>query len=98
MTREGNWNLPVWEYDQIHTKWRLIDKWEKVFNENFIKVVIILSKIIFFSILKPSRHLSGCCLGDDLYMLGGFGRHRVTQELVYKYSLKDGKFFESRWL
>lgn len=66
MARQGTWNHAVFEYDQIHTKWKFLT-----------------------NILKPSRHLSGCCIGNDLYILGGFGRHRVVQDAVNKFSIKD---------
>ncbi|XP_069689017.1 kelch-like protein 38 isoform X1 [Periplaneta americana] len=37
------------------------------------------------SIASPRRHHSVCCMGDYIYIIGGFGRHRVIMDSVEKY-------------
>lgn len=44
--------------------------------------------------LRPSRNMSVCLLGNDLYLMGGFGRHRVILDQVSKLSLLDRKYEE----
>ncbi|XP_021917113.1 kelch-like protein 29 isoform X2 [Zootermopsis nevadensis] len=39
------------------------------------------------SIATPRRHHSVCCLEDDIYIIGGFGRHRVIMDSVEKYNV-----------
>ncbi|XP_069689027.1 kelch-like protein 25 isoform X2 [Periplaneta americana] len=37
------------------------------------------------SIASPRRHHSVCCMGDYIYIIGGFGRHCVIMDSVEKY-------------
>ncbi|KAK6629340.1 hypothetical protein RUM43_003157 [Polyplax serrata] len=43
----------------------------------------------FANITRPMRHMSVCILENELYVMGGFGRHRVIQNQVSKLNLKD---------
>jgi len=45
-----------------------------------------------FSIASPRRHHSVCCLGDYIYIIGGFGRHRVILDSVEKYHVETSKW------
>lgn len=41
------------------------------------------------SISSPRRHHSVCCLGGYIYIIGGFGRHRVIMDSVEKYHIRS---------
>ncbi|XP_068081135.1 kelch-like protein 7 isoform X1 [Anabrus simplex] len=40
------------------------------------------------SLVSPRRHHSVCAMGDDIYIIGGFGRHRVITDSVHKYNIR----------
>ncbi|KAJ9578774.1 hypothetical protein L9F63_004982 [Diploptera punctata] len=41
------------------------------------------------SISTPRRHHSICCHGDYIYIIGGFGRHRVIMNSVERYHIES---------
>lgn len=45
------------------------------------------------SISSPRRHHSVCCLGGYIYIIGGFGRHRVIMDSVEKYHMGSSKYY-----
>ncbi|KAL0280037.1 UNVERIFIED_CONTAM: hypothetical protein PYX00_001453 [Menopon gallinae] len=50
----------------------------------------IIGRWLFLANLrKEVRHCSACVVGDYLYVIGGFGRHRLIQDTVSKLSLTD---------
>lgn len=46
---------------------------------------------LHFSLPQPRRHHMACVLGSVIYLLGGFGRHRVRQSSVDAYDTESGR-------
>ncbi|KAG8232725.1 hypothetical protein J437_LFUL013318 [Ladona fulva] len=47
---------------------------------------------------NPRRHHSMCTLNDDLYLIGGFGRHRVLLDSMERYHVPTGTWHSCRTL
>lgn len=54
----------------------------------FIHLIYLIS---IFSLQSPVRHHSVCTFNDDIFLVGGFSRHRVISAAVIKYHVKSSK-------
>ncbi|XP_049814572.1 kelch-like protein 38 isoform X1 [Schistocerca nitens] len=46
------------------------------------------------SLPSPRRHHAVCCLNDEIYVIGGFGRHRLITASVTKYNVVTRSWIE----
>ena len=48
-------------------------------------------KHIYLLIVGPRRHHSMCALDDTIYLIGGFGRHRIMLQSVVCFNTRNGE-------